>query len=254
MAKMNLNVGIRNLKKQTNILSIKVPDALRHKKATGVSWFDDALGGEGFTPSTSMMLTGGPGCGKTTMLLQIADAITAQGHIALLNTGEESLYQVKMVAERLKLQNGFICGQDTLVSDILEHADEIRKANKGKQFFILQDSLQTADDGFYPNGATNGSTPLRVCELLTSYVKETNAISIFVGQVNKDGNFNGKNGIKHAIDVHGHLYFDDDKKSETFGERLFEIQKNRFGANGKTYIIGMTKEGLEEKGSFKKVG
>jgi predicted ATP-dependent serine protease len=98
MAKMNLNVGIRNLKKQTNILSIKVPDALRHKKATGVSWFDDALGGEGFTPSTSMMLTGGPGCGKTTMLLQIADAITAQGHIALLNTGEESLYQVRMNA------------------------------------------------------------------------------------------------------------------------------------------------------------
>ena len=254
MAKaMNLNVGIRGLKQGSNILDIEVPDALRHKKKTGISWFDDALGGEGFTPSSCMMLTGGPGCGKTTMILQLADSITKMGHVALMNTGEESLYQVRLVTERLKLKHGFVPGQDTMVSDVLGHADMLRKQNPKKQVFILQDSLQTMDDGYYKNGTT-GATPQRCCELLTNWAKETYGIVIFIGQVTKGGDFAGKNGIKHAIDIHGHLFFDDDKRSETYGERLYEVQKNRFGCNGKTYVIGMDKDGLHEKGSFSKAG
>ncbi len=249
---MNINVGIKGLKQGTNILDIKVPDALRIKRSTGIDWIDDALGGAGFTPSTSMMLTGGPGCGKTTLMLQLADAMTRSGHVALMNTGEESLYQVKMVAERLKLKNGFVCGQDTLAPDVLRHVDRVRKDNAGKQVFLLQDSLQTLDDGFYRDGTTNSCTPMRCCEKLTSWAKETNGIVVFIGQVTKGGQFAGKNGIKHAVDVHGHLYIDEDKKSETYGERLFEITKNRFGASGKTYVIAMGKEGLSEKGSFQK--
>lgn len=254
---MNLNVGIKNLKRGTNILDINVPDALRIKRKTGIEWFDDALGGEGFTPSTSMMLTGGPGCGKTTMLLQLADSINRAGHVCLLNTGEESLYQVKLVTERLRLKAGFICGQDVMAKDIIAHAESIRKANPGKQMFLLQDSLQTMDDGKYvdANGVsrgTTGSTPLRCCEMLTDWAKTHYGIVVFVGQVTKGGEFAGKNQIKHAVDVHGHLFFDDDKKSETYGERLYEVQKNRFGCNGKTYVIGIDKDGLHEKGSFRK--
>lgn len=253
MAGMNLNVGIRGLKRGSNILELEVPEALRNKKKTGISWFDDALGGEGFTPSSCMMLTGGPGCGKTTMILQLADSITKAGHIALMNTGEESLYQIRMVTERLKLKHGFVPGQDIMVSDVLSHADELRAKNPKKQVFILQDSLQTLDDGKYTNGTT-GATPLRCCEMLTSWAKETYGIVVFVGQVTKGGEFAGKNAIKHAIDIHGHLFFDDNTKSETYGERLYEVQKNRFGCNGKTYIIGMEKTGLVEKGNFTKTG
>lgn len=254
MADMNLNVGVQGLKRGTNIMGIDVPEALRHRKKSGIEWFDDALGSEGFTPSTSMMLTGGPGCGKTTMVLQLADSIMKAGHIALMNTGEESLYQVKMVVERLRLKSGFIAGQDVMASDVIAHADELRKANPNKQVFLLQDSLQTLNDGKYKDGGVTGSTPLRCCEMLTNWAKSTYGIVIFVGQVTKSGDFAGKNAIKHAVDVHGHLYFDDDKKSETYGERLFEVQKNRFGCNGKTYIIGIDKDGLKEKGHFKKVG
>jgi DNA repair protein RadA/Sms len=251
-ASMNLNVGIRGLKRGSNVLDIKVPEALRKKKKTGIDWFDDALGGEGFTPSTCMMLTGGPGCGKTTMILQLADAITKAGHIALMNTGEESLYQVRLVCERLNLKHGFVPGQDTMVEDLLEHADELRKKNPSKQVFILQDSLQTLNDGKYKDGGTTGNTPLRCCELLTDWCKENYGICIFVGQVTKGGEFAGKNQIKHAIDVHGHLFFDDDKKSETYGERLYEVNKNRFGCAGKTYVIGIDSNGLHEKGRFSK--
>lgn len=180
-----------------------------------------------------------------------------------MNTGEESLYQVRLVTERLKLKHGFVPGQDVMVKDVLEHADELMANNPGKQVFLLQDSLQTLNDGYYKDGGTTGNTPLRCCEMLTDWVKtprkhadgtESYGICIFVGQVTKGGDFAGKNQIKHAIDVHGHLFFDDDKKSETWGERLFEVQKNRFGCNGKTYIIGLDKEGLHEKGHFKKAG
>jgi DNA repair protein RadA/Sms len=249
MSKMNLSVGIKGLKKGTNINDIEVPEALRDRKKVGIEWFDDAIGGEGMVPSSVMMLTGTPGAGKTTMLLQLANAITGAGHVCLYNTGEESLYQVKMVAERLKLRNGFIVGQDTLVEDLLGHADAIRKANKGKQVFILQDSLQTLDDGKW-NGATNSMTPVRATEMLTDWAKSTYGIVCFIGQVTKGGDFAGKQTILHAVDVRGQLYIDEEKKSETYGERIFEVTKNRFGCSGKSYILGMERTGLVEKGSF----
>jgi DNA repair protein RadA/Sms len=244
---MNLNVGIKGLKKGTNINDLEVPQQLRDRKKVGITWFDDALGGDGFVPSSVMMLTGTPGAGKTTMLLQLANAITAAGHVCLYNTGEESLYQVKMVAERLGLKQGFYVGQDTMIEGLLDHANALRKANPGKQVFILQDSLQTLDDGKWKDG-TNSMTSLRCAEMLTDWAKETYGVAIFIGQVNKDGEFQGKNGIKHAIDIHGHIYIDKSKKSETYGERIFEVTKNRFGCSGRAYILGIRRDGLFEKG------
>jgi len=246
MPQMKLKVGIKNLRPGMNILDIKVPNALRQKRASGISWFDSVLGGEGFTPSTSIMLTGTPGAGKTTMMLQLADSLTKSGHVVLFNTGEESLYQVKLTAERLRLQNGFVCGQDTYVEEIIKHAKKLQRNNPSKQVFILQDSLQTCDDGKYANG-TNGSSSVRSCEMLTDWAKETMGVVIFIGQVTKDGSFAGKNAIKHTVDVHLHLEIDREKKSETFGERVFEAQKNRFGCSGLAFVLGMEKNGLYEK-------
>ncbi len=247
MAGMNLNVGIRGLKSLTNILNIEIPEALRQRRKTGVTWFDDALGGDGFVPGSVAMITGDPGAGKTTMMLQVADSITKQGHMCLYNTGEESLFQVGMVTERLKLKNGFIAGQDTMVPELLKHADLIRKKYPSKQLFMLQDSLQTLDDGKYSNG-TNGATPLRCVEMLTDWAKSTYGIVAFIGQVNKNGEFNGKQGILHAVDVRGRLFIDQRANSDTKGERLFQVTKNRWGCSGRTYILGMGAQGLFEKG------
>lgn len=249
MTRMNLNVGIKNLKRGTNIKDIKVPAKLRERNPSGIKFVDESTGG-GYVPSVVMMLTGTPGAGKTTLLLQLAESLTKQGHIVLYNTGEESLYQVAMVSERLGLNDGFIVGQDTLVTEVIDHADSLRKANKGKQVFILQDSLQTLDDGKYADGGTTGRTPLRCIEMLTDWAKTTFGNVIFIGQVTKSGEFAGKNAILHAVDVRGELYIDEDKKSETFGERIFEITKNRFGAAGKSFVLGMSATGLYEKGSF----
>jgi len=247
---MNLNVAVKGIDDVENILDLKVPPQLRVKQRTGINWFDGALGGQGFTPSTSMMLTGGPGCGKTTLMLQLADACKGMGHIAHVNTGEESLYQVKMVTERLKLKNGFVPGQALMAEDLINRARELQKKNPKKQVILFQDSIQTLNDGKYADGGVTGATPLRCVEMLTNWAKETFGIVVFIGQVTKSGQFAGKNAIKHAIDVHGHLFFDDDKKSETFGERIFEIPKNRFGANGQAYILGIGQTGVYEKGCF----
>ena len=73
-------------------------------------------------------------------------------------------------------------------------------------------------------------------------------LSRHTGQVTKSGDFAGKQQVKHTVDVHCHLFIDEAKNSETYGERLFEIQKNRFGCSGKRYILGMEKRGLYEKG------
>jgi predicted ATP-dependent serine protease len=137
-----------------------------------------------------------------------------------------------------------------MCEDLINRAKELQEQNPKKQVVILQDSIQTLDDGKYADGGTTSSTPARCTEMLTNWAKATFGIVVFIGQVNKDGKFNGKMKIKHAVDVHGHIFFDDDKKSETFGERLFEIPKNRFGCNGQTYILGINKKGVYEKGSF----
>lgn len=258
MADMKLQVGIKNLKRGSNVLDIEVPDELKRKVKTGVSWFDDAVGGNGFTPSTVGMLTGTPGAGKTTMMLQLADSITGQGHACIFNSGEESLYQVRNVCARLDLKNGFIPGQDIMAMDLLDHAKEIMDSLKGKkakdgspkQLFVLQDSLQCMNDGKYKDGGTTGNTPVRVTEILANFAKETYAILMFIGHVTKSGQFAGKNTILHAVDVHGHLYIDDQKNSETWGERLFTVSKNRFGCNGRTYILGLDEKGLWKKGQF----
>ena len=247
MSKMNLNVGIQGIGQGTNILDIEVPPPLRARKKVGVSWFDGALGGEGFVPSQVMMLTGTPGAGKTTLLLQLSDSITKSGHVCLYNTGEESLYQVKMVTERLGLRAGFFVGQDTMVQGLLDHADALRAAHPHRQVFVLQDSLQTLDDGKYA-GATNSMTPLRATEALTDWAKTHYGIVVFIGQVRKDGEFQGKNGIKHAVDTHGRLFIDTRRASETYGERIFEVTKNRFGVSGHAVCVGIGASGLHEKG------
>ncbi len=83
---MRLKTQIKEVEVGTNILVIEVPEKLRHRVKSGLSYFDDALGGRGFTPSAVTLFTGTPGAGKTTMLLELANSLTGHGSSVLLNT------------------------------------------------------------------------------------------------------------------------------------------------------------------------
>lgn len=227
----------------TGINQIHVPDQLRQRKDLGIDWLNDALGKGGMTPSTIGMVTGSPGSGKSTLLRQVADSITGKGDIAIYNTGEESLYQVKMRCEEMKLTHDFQVGEVTYVGQLLSHAREMQAKHPKKQVFILQDSLQTLDDGKYANGTTS-MTPVRCCEQMTEWAKETYGIVLFIGQVTKDGTFAGKNTIRHLIDVHCEIIRDMNPKSPTFKRLVFSVSKNRFGYTGKSYVVDLGELGL----------
>lgn len=255
MSNMKLSkVRLSQLGHGVNIMDLEVPKELERTVPCGVSFVDDAVGGEGFTPSSVMLFTGTPGAGKTTLMLQVADAITGTGNVCLFNTAEESPLQVRKVTKRLGAKHGFYIGQDTKVKDIIKHAKALQKKHPGKQLFIVCDSLQTLDDGKYANGHTNSMTAVRAVEMLADFAKETYAVVIIIGQVNKDGQFAGKQMVKHAVDIHAHLEIDNAKKSETYGFRLLEVQKNRFGCTGRTYVLDMSSTGLNELMSFSKTG
>ncbi len=250
-----LKLGTLGIKRGTNIKNVKLDPRLDERVCTGIGWLDDVFGAgekeQGITPSTTILFTGTPGAGKTTGALQIADAWTSQGNICLYNTNEESALQVRKVVKRLNLKHGFIIGEDRLVPDMLDHARELMAASPKAKLMVIGDSIQVLDDGFYANGTTNSVTALRVTNMITSFCKEHFAVGIAIGQVNKDGKFSGKQAIKHAVDVHAHLTIDQKPGSETFGKRIFKIEKNRFGFSQVGYFLGLSGDkGLYEDGAW----
>lgn len=256
---MKLKLGQVEITDQTNILEIEVPEEMKVNTPTGFKYMDRLFAGDGVTPSTAALITGTPGSGKTTLMLQLADSLTKEGHLALFNTGEESLYQVSKVAERLRLRHGFIVGQDRDISDILTHLAILQKEAADKKsirggtckVFLFQDSLQCLDvphidkDGKPKKGRpmSGDKASIIALEQLIHWAKETFNFAFIIGQVNKSGDFSGKNSIKHMVDCHLHLGWEIDKNgAET---PIAEMTKNRFGPGGLYYGFELTETGLK---------
>lgn len=243
---MELNVGIEGFRRGMSIKEVTVPEEMQHRIKTGLAYIDDALGQDkhgvhGCMPSSVIFFTGVPGGGKTTLMLQLADSIAGihGSQSILFNTAEESLYQTKLMSDRLRLRHGFVAGQDRLVDDILSHADEVNAK------VIVVDSLQTLwDDIAVKRGGTNSRTPTRVLQQLTDWAKSNYKVVVAIGQVAKNGQFKGDNTLKHIVDVHLHLDINQDEKSDIpIGVRMMEVQKNRFGCGGLTYFLKMCESG-----------
>lgn len=272
---MALQTQIGNVGYDTKIDDIVVPERMRVKVPIGIPFLDDCYGGQGATPGTLTLFTGTPGAGKSTLVLQMAEAISRQPNcMALVNTTEESLFQTKMVSERLFGDNGgkFYVGESSLVDgqnpqlhantkalfkagkarSILGQARRLLEKHPDKQLFLFIDSLQTIDDGYYKDGYTNSMTPVRALELLINFCKQTFTIIVLIGQVNKSGEFAGKQTIKHDVDCHMHLKIDTSDKSETCGMRILEMEKNRYGYSGQAYVLNVDDTGLHEFGTLNK--
>jgi DNA repair protein RadA/Sms len=241
---MKLNVQ-NEIEFGINILGLEVPKQLRNKVKTGVDYIDCALGGAGFTPSMVTFFTGEPGSGKTTMMLDMANSLTKKGAIVVFNTAEESLYQVKLVVERLKLRNGFAVGQETHVPTLLEKCDKLRKKNPKAPFFLIVDSLQCMDDGFYKDGHTNSRSSERALGQITDWCKENYVNAVVIGQVSKSGQASGSNKLKHMVDAMMHLGVER-KDADLEGCRVLQTTKNRFGGCGHTFFLALDGKGFTE--------
>jgi len=242
---VKLNVRNDSIANNTNILDIEVPEQLKKRHCSGLTFFDDALGGQGFMPSSVVLFTGTPGAGKTTMMLELADRLTKSGASVLFNTAEESLHQLRMTTQRLSLVNGFIAGQDSSVTKMLKHCDEIREANPGKPFFLIVDSLQTLDDGYFDSGRITSATAERSLQQITDYCKEHFVNAIVIGQVTKSGKMAGTQKLKHMVDAM--ITLDVERKDEQLlGCRILEVEKNRFGGSGHVFFLALRQNGFTE--------
>jgi DNA repair protein RadA/Sms len=242
---MKLDTAISDIQLGTNILDIEVPEQLRKRVQSGLEYFDDALGGKGFTPSAVTLFTGTPGAGKTTMMLELANALSFKGSTVLFNTAEESLYQLKMTVERLRLRTGFIAGQETLVPKLLENCDKLRAQNPGKPFFLIVDSLQCLNDGKYGEHQTNSKTAQRALAMITDYCKEHFCNAIVIGQVTKSGQMAGANVLKHMVDAMVTLDVEQ-KDQDLLGCRVLQTEKNRFGGAGHIFFLALRESGFME--------
>ena len=242
---MRLKTNIGDIPVGTNILDVEVPEQLRKRHKSGLVYFDDALGGRGFTPSAVTLFTGTPGAGKTTMMLELADSLTGHGSNVLFNTAEESLYQLKMTVERLRLRHGFSAGQETMVPQLLENCDKLREKDPKKPFFLIVDSLQTLNDGKYGEHSTNSKTTERSLQMITDYCKENFCNAIVIGQVTKNGQMAGANVLKHMVDAMVTLDVER-KDDDLMGCRVLTTEKSRFGGAGHIFFLALRENGFQE--------
>lgn len=272
-----MNLEFDTLPANANINDIKVPDHLRVRIDTGLDFLNFVKSGDaeeqGLVPGEAILFTGTPGAGKSTLSLQLADALTRSGHTVLFNGVEESPAQTKMTYERLGLKAGFNIRNSIFVDKptgpkdlidrvgdnyLLHHLQDVhatysrehgRKNIKNRPHMVLiVDSLQGMNDGKY-GFASNSKTPVRVLEELCNFAKTNFVTVIAIGHVGKSGEFKGDNTLLHMADSHLHLHIDVDPKSDTEGCRLLECRKNRFGPSGITAVLDIGRNGLREHSS-----
>jgi DNA repair protein RadA/Sms len=179
------------------------------------------------------------------MMLTLADSLQGGGAQCVFNTAEESIHQVKMTTDRLRLKHAFMVGNEDNIVELLKGCDKVRAAHPDRPFFLIVDSLQCMNDGYFKSGRITTATSERALALLTDYAK-THAVNVLViGQVTKDGKMAGSNKLKHMVDSHIHLSVEQ-KDEDLKGCRVIETQKNRFGGCGHVVFLKLRRNGFKE--------
>lgn len=204
------------------------------RTSTGISEFDRVLGG-GLVTGSVVLLSGEPGIGKSTLLLQICRQLGDNGRILYI-TGEESSAQIKLRCKRLDVEHDevFILSENNIDNAIAE-------INAISPQVVIIDSIQTMYDENYPS--SQGSiTQVRQCALrLINKAKEDGVSMLLVGHVNKEGAIAGPKVLEHMVDAV--LYFEGDKQH---AYRIVRAEKNRYGSTNEIGVFEMCDEGLTE--------
>src|SRR5579862_3475828 len=201
---------------------------------SGQAELDRVLGG-GIVPGSVILLGGDPGIGKSTLLLQVASFVAASSPV-IYASGEESVAQVGLRAQRLGLSAealGVVAETDCQAVLALAAARQAA--------LLVIDSIQTLQSGSAPAGA-GAVTQLRECTAeLVRYAKSGGAAVVIVGHVTKEGSIAGPKLLEHLVDTV--LYFESEAGSRY---RIVRATKNRFGAVNELGFFAMTGAGLRE--------
>lgn len=205
-----------------------------HRYYTGLSELDRVLGG-GIVKGSLVLISGDPGIGKSTMLLQICEYLGRELKI-LYVSGEESARQIKLRAARLGVQSpNLMVLTETDVQYIVE---EIRSE---KPDLVMIDSIQTMNHTDL-NSSPGSITQVRECtNVMTRCAKSLDIPIIIVGHVNKDGAIAGPKVLEHIVDAV--LYFEGDRQM-TY--RILRAVKNRYGSTNEIGVFDMGENGLRQ--------
>ena len=203
---------------------------------SNLSEVDRVIGG-GFVPGSITLIGGDPGIGKSTLLLQLVGNLSKLKQECIYISGEESLSQIKMRADRLGIKNNEIrFASVTNASDIAATISSV-----GKRHILVIDSIQTM---YLPQLDSSPGTVSQVRasthELIIA-AKKSNSILILIGHVTKDGSIAGPRVLEHMVDTV--LYFDGDNN---FQYRILRSIKNRFGPTNEIGVFEMLRDGLKE--------
>ncbi|MFT6311185.1 MAG: DNA repair protein RadA/Sms [Porticoccus sp.] len=211
---------------------INVAEAPRFTSGTGE--FDRVLGG-GLVPGSAILIGGNPGAGKSTLLLQTLCHL-AGTMSALYVTGEESLQQVAMRANRLSLPtNKLQMLAETDVQSILIAAQQVAPK------LLVVDSIQVMHMSDVASAPGSVSQVRECAAALTRFAKQTGTVLLLVGHVTKDGSLAGPKVLEHMVDCSIMIEGSDDSRYRTL-----RGTKNRFGAVNELGVFAMTEQGLKE--------
>ena len=192
------------------------------------------LGG-GIVPGSVVLLSGDPGIGKSTLLLQICQTISSDAQI-LYVSGEESLRQIKLRAARLGVTTpNLSLSSTTNIEAVIESIQSL------KPDIVMVDSIQTMNLSVL-NSSSGSVTQVRECTQLLINIAKTMEIPVFiVGHVNKDGAIAGPKVMEHMVDAV--LYFEGERN---LSYRILRAIKNRYGSTNEIGVFEMGENGLDE--------
>ena len=214
----------------TPILNIEAYE-LQRLKAPGTE-LNRVLGG-GIVPGSVILLGGEPGIGKSTLLLQTALRMNKK---VLYVSGEESLTQIKMRADRIGVTNeNCLLLNETCIEKITHKLNEIKPS------FVIIDSIQTIYSKYLDSTPGTVSQVRESCALLVQYAKQNETPIILVGHITKEGQLAGPKLLEHMVDTV--LQFEGETQNNY---RILRTLKNRFGNSLELGIYEMTSEGMRE--------
>ena len=204
-------------------------------RSTKVAEFDRVLGG-GLVPGAVVLLSGEPGVGKSTLLLEVAAKTAQTGAKVLYVSGEESVGQIRLRAERTgALSDNLYLASETDLANVLGQVESV------KPELLVVDSVQTIAHAEIDGAAGMPSQIREVATNLIRLAKENNLPVILVGHVTKDGNIAGPRALEHLVDVVCH--FEGDRQTSL---RFVRSLKNRFGPTDEVGCFEMTGDGIRE--------